>query len=187
MSNQISGMKKKIAVDMDEVIVNIYDRFISIYEEQYHKIPNPDEYAGKKFYDVKGAEHFRKYLFEPGFFRDLPIFDGAAEIVFWLNINFDLFIVTAAQEFPYSLIDKYHWLQKHLPFLSWKQFVFCGDKSIIGADYMLDDHVHNLDVFKGVGLLFTASHNINENGYIRLNNWTEVKLFFEKELEKNNK
>ncbi|MFM7091137.1 MAG: 5'(3')-deoxyribonucleotidase, partial [Bacteroidota bacterium] len=41
---------------MDEVIVNIYDRFISIYEEQYHKTPNPDEYAGKKFYDVKGAE-----------------------------------------------------------------------------------------------------------------------------------
>jgi 5'(3')-deoxyribonucleotidase len=48
---------------------------------------------------------------------------------------------------------------------------------------MIDDHVHNLKSFEGLGLLFSASHNINENGYIRLNNWTEVKLFFEKELE----
>lgn len=116
-------------------------------------------------------------------FLDLPIFEGAAEVVEWLNTHFDLFIVTAAQEFPHSLIDKYHWLQKHLPFISWKQFVFCGDKSIIRADYMIDDHVHNLKTFDGLGLLFSASHNINENGYIRLNNWNEVKLFFEKELE----
>jgi 5'(3')-deoxyribonucleotidase len=179
-------MKKKIALDMDEVIVNIYHRFISMYEEQYQKIPDPKEYEGKKFYDVKGAEHFRKYLYEPGFFRDLPIFDGAAEVIAWLNSYFELFIVTVAQEFPHSLIDKYHWLQQYLPFLSWKQFVFCGDKSIIGADYMIDDHVHNLNVFKGVGLLFSASHNINEKGYIRLNNWSEVKLFFEGELAKNN-
>ena len=49
---------------------------------------------------------------------------------------------------------------------------------------MIDDHVHNLATFKGVGLLFTAPHNINEKGYIRLNNWNEVKLFFELELSK---
>jgi 5'(3')-deoxyribonucleotidase len=176
-------MKKKIALDMDEVIVNIYDRFISLYVEQYNVVPNPEDYLGRKFYNVKGAENFRNYLFEPGFFLDLPIFEGAAEVVEWLNTHFDLFIVTAAQEFPHSLIDKYHWLQKHLPFISWKQFVFCGDKSIIRADYMIDDHVHNLKTFDGLGLLFSASHNINENGYIRLNNWNEVKLFFEKELE----
>ena len=82
-----------------------------------------------------------------------------------------------------SLLGIEYEKQKHLPFISWKQFVFCGDKSVIRADYMIDDHVHNLKTFDGLGLLFSASHNINENGYIRLNNWNEVKLFFEKELE----
>ncbi|MEY3322172.1 MAG: hypothetical protein RLZZ417_1755 [Bacteroidota bacterium] len=177
-------MKKKIALDMDEVIVNIYNRFITLYEEQYQITPNPEDYAGRKFYDLKGAKNYREFLFEPGFFADLPIFEGAAEVVTWLNTHFDLFIVTAAQEFPNSLIDKYFWLQKYLPFISWKQYVFCGDKSIINADYMIDDHIHNLETFKGVGLLFTAPHNIHENGYIRLNNWKEVKSFFELELNK---
>lgn len=177
-------MKKKIALDMDEVIVNIYNRFITLYEEQYEITPNPEDYAGRKFYDLKGAGNYREFLFEPGFFADLPIFEGAAEVINWLNNHFDLFIVTAAQEFPNSLIDKYYWLQKYLPLISWKQYVFCGDKSIINADYMIDDHVHNLATFKGVGLLFTAPHNINEKGYIRLNNWNEVKLFFELELSK---
>jgi 5'(3')-deoxyribonucleotidase len=177
-------MKKRIALDMDEVIVDIYSRFISLYEERYQIKPNPEEYAGRKFYELKGAGNFRDFLHEPGFFADLPIFEGAAEVVHWLHIHFDLFIVTAAQEFPNSLKDKYVWLQKYLPFISWKQYVFCGDKSMILADYMIDDHVHNLATFKGVGLLFSAPHNIHENGFIRLENWTAVKLYFEKELEK---
>lgn len=174
-------MRRKIALDMDEVIVNIYGRFRSIYEQEFGVSVQEKDLEGKKFYTLPGAENYRSLLFEPGFFADLPIFDGALEVVEWLNNHFDLFIVTAAQEFPNSLIDKYSWLQSHLPFLSWKQYVFCGDKSIINADYMIDDHVFNLEKFKGVGLLFTAPHNINENGYIRLNNWTEVKLFFEQE------
>ena len=87
-------MKKKIALDMDEVIVNIYDRFISLYVEQYNVVPNPEDYVGRKFYNVKGAENFRNYLFEPGFFLDLPIFEGAADVVEWLNTHFDLFIVS---------------------------------------------------------------------------------------------
>jgi 5'(3')-deoxyribonucleotidase len=65
-------MKKKIALDMDEVIVNIYDRFISLYVEQYNVVPNPEDYAGRKFYNVSGAENFRNYLFEPGFFWIYP-------------------------------------------------------------------------------------------------------------------
>ena len=60
----------------------------------------------------------------------------------------------------------------------------CGDKSIISADYMIDDHAFNLKVFQGKGLLFTASHNIGETEFERVNNWEEVKIFFDKEKAK---
>ncbi|HMQ89055.1 MAG TPA: 5'(3')-deoxyribonucleotidase, partial [Flavilitoribacter sp.] len=70
------------------------------------------------------------------------------------------------------------WLADHFPFIHWKNIVFCGDKSIIKADYMIDDHVKNLLNFDGKGLLFTASHNAEETRFTRVNNWREVEGFF---------
>jgi 5'(3')-deoxyribonucleotidase len=46
---------------------------------------------------------------------------------------------------------------------------------------MIDDHVKNLDTFRGKGLLYTACHNINIDRHTRLNNWDEVVTWFEKE------
>ena len=80
-------------------------------------------------------------------------------------------------EFRNSFEDKYDWLQQHFPFIHWKNVIFCGDKSIIDADYMIDDHVFNLKTFKGHGILFTASHNIHESAYTRVNNWLDVEAF----------
>jgi 5'(3')-deoxyribonucleotidase len=86
-------------------------------------------------------------------------------------------------EFRHSLEDKYDWLLQHFPFIHWKNYVFCGDKSIIGADYMIDDHVFNLQTFRGKGLLFTASHNIHETDFTRVNDWQEVRAFFQAERQ----
>jgi len=43
-------------------------------------------------------------------------------------------------EFPSSFVDKYEWIQEHLPSFSWKNLVFCGHKHIIDADFLVDDH-----------------------------------------------
>jgi len=175
-------MRKTIALDMDEVVVDIYARFHSLYKTQYGAEPVVADYAGGKFYDLPGAAHFRDFLFEPGFFADLPIFPGARDVIAWLYERYDVFIVTAAQEFPHSLPDKYRWLQEHLPFISWKRYVFCGDKSIVHTDYMLDDHAYNLRNFRGTPLLFSAPHNLGMTVFTRLDNWEEVRTYFEKEL-----
>ena len=53
--------------------------------------------------------------------------------------------------------------------------MFCGDKSIIRADYMIDDHGNNLRTFQGTGVLFTASHNLHEQDFVRVNDWLEVR------------
>ena len=85
-------------------------------------------------------------------------------------------------EFRNCLEDKYDWLQKYFPFLSWKNFVFCGRKDMILADYLIDDHVKNLETFTGRGILYHAPHNLNNNKFTRVKNWKEVKTFFENEL-----
>ena len=52
---------------------------------------------------------------------------------------------------------------------------------MIGTDYMIDDHVRNLDVFMGTSLIFTAGHNVTIDRHTRVNNWKEVIEFFKQE------
>ena len=111
--------------------------------------------------------------------------EGAQEALLELMQHFDVYIVSAAMEFPQSLPEKYEWLEEHFPFIAWKNIVFCGDKSVIGTDYMIDDHVRNLDRFKGKALMFTAGHNIGIDRHNRVNNWKEAMEFFRKELQDN--
>ncbi len=62
-------------------------------------------------------------------------------------------------EVPRSFNAKYAWLQRHFPFLTPSHYVFCGTKSILRADYLIDDNPRQLRAFSGQGLLFTATHN----------------------------
>ncbi|MDX1665933.1 MAG: 5'(3')-deoxyribonucleotidase [Saprospiraceae bacterium] len=174
----------RIALDMDEVIADVQPKFLDIYEEKMGRRISREEYRGKKIYDTEGAESIRDHLYDKGFFADLPVMPDSQEVVRELLEDYEIFIVTAAMEFQASLEDKYNWLQKHFPFLHWKNFVFCGDKSIIRADYMIDDHPRNLRSFEGVGLLYTASHNVDETEFIRVDNWKDIRRFFRLEREK---
>jgi 5'-nucleotidase len=171
-------MKKRIAIDMDEVIADVVPKFIDIFEDHYGWRPKKEDYYGKKLYHMPEALALRNVLFEKGFFRDLPVMPGAQETLRELMDSYEIYIVTAAMEFRNSFEDKYDWLLEHFPFLDWKKFVFCGYKHIIRADYLIDDHPHNLETFEGKPLIFTASHNINEDRFERLNNWEEARQFF---------
>lgn len=173
--------RKRIALDMDEVVANVMPKFLDFYEQEFGKRLQKEDYWGKKIYDIPGAMHVRDVLYNKGFFRDLPLMENSREVVEELNERYDIFFTTAAMEFRNSLEDKYDWLRDHFPFISWKRFVFCGNKSILKADYMIDDHPRNLVGFEGKGLLFTASHNIDEDRFTRVNNWLEVRAFFAKE------
>ncbi len=175
-------MKKRIALDMDEVIADVLSKYLDLYEQKFGHRLSKESFWGKKLYDMhEEAIVLREHLFEKGFFRDLKVIEGSQEGVRKLMEHYEVFITTAAQEFRNSFEDKYDWLREHFPFIPWKNVIFCGDKSIIRADYMIDDHVHNLETFHGKGLLYTASHNVHETRFTRVNNWEEVVDFFEKE------
>ena len=173
---------KSIAIDMDNVIVDIESQYIKWYEEKFGVRISKDQLLGKP--ETKGfpnPDAVLQFLYTPSFFRTAQPLPGAIKAVQQLMASFQVYIVSAAMEFPQSLPEKYDWLREHLPFVSWQHFIFCGDKRIIGTDFMIDDHVKNLDFFTGKGLLFTASHNVNIDRHIRVNNWGEVLHWFERE------
>lgn len=166
---------------MDEVIADVMPKFEWLYEQEFGIPIRRADYWGKKIYDIEGARKIREFLHQKGFFADLPVMPHSQEVVRELAETYDIFVVTAATEFRNSLEDKYDWLQHHFPFIHWKNFVLCGDKSIIQADYMIDDHIRNLEAFRGFPILYTATHNIHENRFTRVDNWLEVQAFFQQE------
>ncbi len=174
-------MKQKIAIDMDEVMADALGKLIRMYEEEYGKPVNMDRLRGNMLQDAIDPDHshvIREYLFRKDFFRDLAVMPDSQAVIFELNRFYDVYIVTAAMEFPDSLGHKYAWLQEHFSFLNWQNFVFCGDKSIIRTDYMIDDLPRNLAVFSGESVIFTSPHNVEETRYRRVNNWQEVAAMF---------
>jgi len=95
-----------------------------------------------------------------------------------LSTRFEIFIATQAMAVPNSLGPKYRWLQRHFPFIPPTHYVFCGNKSILRADYLIDDQPKNLLRFEGQGLLYTAPHNVAATGFVRVNSWLEVAEYF---------
>lgn len=174
--------RKTIAIDMDGVIADTVAQFITWYQRYYNVLLNREYFIGKPESEALPDGAVRKFVYTKDFFRTLPVMEGAQKAVQELMKNFDVYIVSAAMEFPQSLPEKYEWLQEHFPFIKWNNIIFCGDKSIIGTDYMIDDHVKNLDRFKGTTVMFNAGHNAHVNHHQRMNNWKEVVGFFNGEV-----
>jgi 5'-nucleotidase len=176
-------MKKSIAIDMDGVIADIEAQVLNWYERDYGVRHTRDYLMGRSNEDLfpeKGL--IRKYVLSPGFFGTLPVMDGAVEAVKTLMDDFKVYIVSAAMEFPLSLNEKLEWLGVHFPFITWHNIIFCGDKSIINTDYMIDDHIKNLDHFKGKTLMFHAFHNTTYTHHTRVTNWKEIVTLLKAEL-----
>jgi 5'(3')-deoxyribonucleotidase len=100
------------------------------------------------------------------------------QVVKALTQRYEIFIATGAMEFPNSFGSKFRWLRRHFPFLPPVNFVFCGDKGIIKADYLIDDQPLHFRRFTGTGILYTAPHNLNVSGYRRVDNWQQIEQIF---------
>lgn len=170
--------RKRVLIDMDHVMADITGNYIKWYKEATGLELSRESLAGKpEDHAFPEPARIREFLHTPGFFRTAGVIPGSQEVVRQLNEQYEVYIVSAAMEFPQSLIEKYEWLGEHFPFISWRQIIFCGSKKPITGDYMIDDHLKNLDNFNGEKLLFTATHNVAIKGYNRVNDWKEVKQF----------
>lgn len=139
-----------------------------------------DDLTGRHLEECIPDEHrsVTDAMFDASFFEDLALMPDCVEVVRELAERHDVFIVTAAMDVPSSFDAKYRWLQRHFPFIPTSNIVFCGDKSIIDADYLIDDRPRHFERFKGRPLLFSAPHNAHEDRYPRVSSWADVREYF---------
>ncbi|WP_152394201.1 5' nucleotidase, NT5C type [Paenibacillus guangzhouensis] len=176
---------KRIAIDMDEVIADTLTTHLEWYNRDYQDELKVSELEGMNLVQARpnARQAIESYYDREDFFRNIKVMAHSQEVLRELSEHYEIYITTAAMEVPASFQAKYEWLLEHFDFLNAMNFVFCGDKSIIRADYMVDDNVNQLRAFEGQGILFTAPRNVHETGYVRVNNWLEAKAWFMAQLQ----
>lgn len=174
-------MMKRITLDMDDVLADTEGKLIDFALREFTTTHSRQDFLQKPMHELLHAKQMKKVdasIHLPGFFTDIPVMQGAQDVVAHLTKYYEIFIATAAMEFPNSFREKYDWLQKHFPFIPWTNYVFCGHKNIISTDYLIDDRVNNLLACKGKSILYSAPHNLKESNFQRVSNWAEIADLF---------
>jgi len=188
-----SASRKVIAVDMDEVIADALGEHLTRYNRDFPKdFPSPltpTDLRGRWLWDAvppARQQALADYMLSDDFFAVLGVMPEAQRVLERLQHRYDIFIATAAMEVPSSFTAKFNWLAQHFPFIPTSRIVFCGDKSILHADFLIDDNPRQLRLFQQSrngdssreGILFTSPANAFVTGFRRVDNWLDVEKMF---------
>ncbi len=166
---------------MDEVMADAVAEHLFRYNRDYSLKITKADLHGKWLWDVVALDHhpiLEAYLRSDDFFEVLEVMHDAVRVVERLQERYEVFIATAAMEVPTSFQAKYRWLGRHFPFIPPAHIVFCGDKSILRGDFLIDDNPRQLRRFQGEGILYSSHHNALVTGFKRVENWLAVEQLF---------
>jgi 5'(3')-deoxyribonucleotidase len=125
--------------------------------------------CGKKVYDI---------IKRPGFYADLEPVKYSQYVIDKLvkNDKFEVAFASASPKQAYT--DKYEWVKKTYPTVNPDNILFVKNKALVNADILIDDGVHNLEVFKGIKILYDAPWNRNEDRFVRVKDWIDIYTLF---------
>jgi 5'(3')-deoxyribonucleotidase len=175
-----SAGRLRIAIDMDEVMADALSEHVRRYNAAYGASITTADLQGRHLEDCVPAARraATEAMLDASFFEVLEVMPDCQEVVRELAARHDVYIVSAAMDVPCSFDAKYRWLRLHFPFIPPTNIVFCGDKHVIDADYLIDDRARHFARFKGKPLLFSAPHNAGEARYPRVATWRDVREHF---------
>jgi 5'(3')-deoxyribonucleotidase/uncharacterized protein with PQ loop repeat len=175
-----TNRRPRIAIDMDEVMADALAEHVRRYNAAYGTNLAAADMSGRHLEDYIPPAHREaaEAMLDASFFEDLAVFPDCQAVVRELAERYEVFIASAAMDVPCSFDAKYRWLRRHFPFIPPSHIVFCGDKSIVDAEYLIDDRPRHFARFKGEPLLFSAPHNAEDTRYPRVASWKDVRDHF---------
>jgi 5'(3')-deoxyribonucleotidase len=166
---------------MDEVMADALGEHLLRYNRHYGEQITVADLEGKWLWEIVATDRhdvLDAYMRSEDFFEAMAVMPESQRVMRRLQTKYEVFIATAAMEVPTSFQQKYRWLAKHFPFIPPSHIVYCGDKSILRADYLIDDNPRQLRRFTGEGILYSSPHNAGVKGYKRVKDWLDVEELF---------
>lgn len=168
---------KLIAVDIDDTVIDLMPAWLNLYNEYYYDTLTSDkiqtwnvslyvkDVCGEKIYEL--LEHENLYD------RVKLIPYAMSSIKKLRHIGWKVVFLTAKYN-PKKIgfLKSVGLIREDL------DWIVSSDKSMILADFLIDDGIHNLKSFKGEGLLFTREWNKGVKWGRRFNSWPEIVEYF---------
>lgn len=170
-----------IYLDMDEVLADTYGAHLDIYNEEFGENLTVEDCMGREVWQcvpVDRQQSVKDHARNEGFFSSLKPINDSIRVVKELHLKHEVYIASAAMQFPNSLREKSDWLDQYFPFISWQHRILLGYKHILQGDVLIDDRSFNLQRFNGRPLLYTSPHNIGENHFERVHDWEHIADLF---------
>lgn len=137
----------RILVDMDGVLSDFDGAFLKCWQELHpDKFFVPIEERTTFYVKEQYPDELKTLVSEitgkPGFFRDMmPVKGGREALTEMEKMGFELFICTSPlSRYRNCVLEKFEWAEKHLG-SSWvDRIILTRDKTLIKADYLIDDN-----------------------------------------------
>jgi len=178
--------KKIIAMDVDGVCGDLLSPWIKKYNFDWEDNLSVDEITDwdiHQFVKPQCCSHIYSYIEDPSIYDEVLPIEGAINGVFYLKtLGYRVVFVTHSTEGHSG--RKYRWLFDHDFIDMSDDYIECKDKSLLMADYIVDDYIINVNSFRGKSVLFTQPYNKRFLFTPRADNWVEVCRYFYKENNK---
>ncbi|WP_010276692.1 5' nucleotidase, NT5C type [Paenibacillus senegalensis] len=151
-------MKPVICLDMDAVIADLFTEWFARYNRDYGDdltVERAYTWDAPSYVKEECGDKILDYLHEPGLFLSLKPFPDAIEVLGRLNLDYELFLVTAPPSLS-SLAEKVQWVAAYLPFIGQERLIFSHRKDMIRGDLLFDDAPDNLLGFQNTGRVAVA-------------------------------
>lgn len=125
---------------------------------------------------------------QPGWCRDIPVYEGAQDAVMALREVADVYFVTAQMlHAPYWMWERVQWLKEHFSAED-RHIVFTLAKYLVEGDVLIDDKPSNICSWAAAhptkqGVLWTQPYNLDHvpsENVMRCGSWAEVHAFVRK-------
>ena len=178
MSANQNRYKRTVAVDCDDVILNLIESWLSSYNRKFDdnlKEESITEWKISDFVKPEAKSAIYDFVHKPRVFSKAKPVEGALEAVNYMREHNSRIIYVTAND-PMNV--KFGWLKDHGFIEDKDDLVVASDKSLIIADMIIDDNFDNVHYFNGLGMLFTKPWNKKytssdmRNNMVRINGWS---------------
>jgi 5'(3')-deoxyribonucleotidase len=197
--------KKRIAVDIDDVLANTISGIIEFHNANYETRLSLDDFRFDRFYKTWGGDAMQEQsklqlFYKSKHYKNLKPVKGSKEVIQKLCKYFELFIVTARDEKFREITTK--WIEKYYGD-SFKEIHFANHYSeydesipkskicsILNADFLIDDSLeYAQDCATGDRKVLLFDYPWNRDitlprSILRVHSWEDIKDFFQQVVQK---
>lgn len=168
-------MKKSLVFDMDNVICDLQSVWLAQYNLKYQEHIKKEDICSYDIHNyVNSGYAIYNIIDNSNIFRILPALPKAIEgLKYLIRKGHKVQICSAATK--NQIEGKLAWLHFYVPEIKREDIFFTENKSIMEADFMFDDALHNLYASScKTPVIFNQPWNQNNRDFPRVYDWMDI-------------